>query len=170
MKIALISDIHDNVWNLQKALVHPHLQSTEALLCCGDLCSPFIIKLLGQGYSKPIHLVLGNNDGDVAAIIVVAKGFSNINIHGEYYRGNLGGLSIVMNHYPEKAQKLAEIGGYDVVCHGHDHVLEKGKKIGRTLVLNPGSIMGYHGGQLQDTTPTFLILDTERLTTEVIEL
>ena len=170
MKIALISDIHDNVWNLQKALEHEQLQATEALLCCGDLCSPFIIKLLGQAYQKPIHLVLGNNDGDVAAIIAVAGNFSNIYIHGEYFRGELNGSTIAMNHYPDKAKLLAENGGYDVVCYGHDHQLVTDRKIGNTLLLNPGSIMGYNGGKLKETTPTFVILDTKSLTTEVFEL
>ena len=68
MKISVISDIHDHIWNLQKALSMPELQATEAMLFCGDLCSPFVIHLLGRVYSNPIHMVLGNNDGDVAAI------------------------------------------------------------------------------------------------------
>ena len=76
MKIAVISDIHDNIWNLQKALAMPELQATEAMLCCGDLCSPFVIHLLGRAYSGPVHIVFGNNDGDVAAIIGNAKKYS----------------------------------------------------------------------------------------------
>lgn len=47
MKISVISDIHDHIWNLQKALSMPELQATEAMLFCGDLCSPFVIHLLG---------------------------------------------------------------------------------------------------------------------------
>ncbi len=111
MKIAILSDIHDNVWNLKKALAMNELQETEAMLFCGDLCAPFIVKLLGMGYSKPIHLVLGNNDGDVAAIISNAASFSNIQIHGEYFRGEFGGKTLAANHYPDKARKLAENSG-----------------------------------------------------------
>ncbi|UJH68319.1 YfcE family phosphodiesterase [Allomuricauda sp. SCSIO 65647] len=161
MKTTIISDIHDHVWNLQKALERPELQATEALICCGDLCSPFIIKLLGQGYGNPIHIVLGNNDGDVASIVKVAQNFSNIHIHGEYFRGDLGGISVAANHYPEKARSLAENGGYDVVCYGHNHILLADEMVGDTLLINPGAIMGYHGGELKDLSATFLVLDTE---------
>ena len=167
MKIAILSDIHDNVWNLEKALNTESLQQTDNMLFCGDLCAPFIIKLLGQGYTKSIHTVLGNNDGDVAAIIANANKFDHIHVHGEYYRGELGGLTIAMNHYPDKAKRIAENGGYDVVCYGHNHTLAK-EKVGNTLLINPGAIMGFHGGRLEDIKPTFLILDTDSLKTEVI--
>lgn len=41
MRIAVLSDIHDNVWNLAAALDAG--AETDALICCGDLCSPFIV-------------------------------------------------------------------------------------------------------------------------------
>jgi hypothetical protein len=170
MKIAILSDIHDHVWNLKKALDVPKLQATDAMLCCGDLCAPFIIKLLGQGYAKPIHLVFGNNDGDVDAIIANAQHFSNIQIHGETFHGVLGGRRIAMNHYPDSAKILAEQGGYEVVCYGHDHTLVPDMWLDRTLLINPGPIMGYHGGQLKDIPATFLVLDTDTLQTEVYTL
>jgi len=170
MKIAIISDVHDHVRNLQKALEHSELQATEALLCCGDLCSPFIIKLLGQAYSGPIHLVLGNNDGDVASLIRVSRDFPNINLHGEYFRGELDGKSFAMNHYPDKAKVLAENGSYDVVCYGHNHTLVAQETVNQTLFINPGTLMGFHGGSLAYIPATFLILDTETLTTRAIYL
>ena len=63
MKLGIISDIHDKVDILRKAL--DILQKTDALICCGDLCSPFVIRELGTHYNKEIHLVLGNNDADI---------------------------------------------------------------------------------------------------------
>ncbi|MEO1010878.1 MAG: YfcE family phosphodiesterase [Bacteroidota bacterium] len=167
MKIAIISDIHDHVQNLKKALALPQLQNTEALLCCGDLCSPFMIRLLAQGYPQPIHTVLGNNDGDVASFIQVSKSFLHFQIHGEFFRGDLGGISIAANHYPEKAKALAQNGGYDVVCYGHNHTLAHDEIIGNTLYMNPGAIMGFHGGHLTEIPATFLILDTITLEVEV---
>lgn len=163
MKLLILSDIHDNIWNLEKALTMPVLQQTDSMLCCGDLCSPFIINLLGQGYKKDIHIVLGNNDGDVAAIFRNAAKYSNIHIHGEYFRGEFGGKTFAMNHYPEKAQILAESGAYDVVCYGHNHEIEKGKQVGQTLMLNPGAIMGFNGGNLETIDATFLVLDTDTM-------
>ncbi len=42
MKIAVISDIHNYIWNLHKALVMSELQATEAMPCCGDICSQLV--------------------------------------------------------------------------------------------------------------------------------
>ena len=170
MKIAILSDIHDHVWNLKKALNVPELQATEAMLCCGDLCAPFIIKLLGQGYTNPIHLVFGNNDGDVNAINATAEHFPNIQIHGETFQGELGGRRIAMNHYPDIAKVLAEQGNHEVVCYGHNHTLVSNVWTDSTLLINPGPIMGYHGGQLKDIPATFLILETDTLQTNVYTL
>jgi putative phosphoesterase len=169
MKIALLSDIHDHIWNLKKALETAELQNTDAMLFCGDLCAPFIIKLLGQGYSKPIHLVLGNNDGDVASIIANANSFSHIHIHGEYFKSEFDNKTFAMNHYPDKARKLAEHGAYDVVCYGHNHVQAE-ESIGSTLVVNPGTIMGFHGGSLEEVPATFMTLETATLKTKVVRL
>lgn len=169
MKLAILSDIHDNVWNLQKALQAPELQATEAMLFCGDLCAPFIIKLLGQGYAKPIHLVFGNNDGDVNSIIAVAKNFPNIHLHGETFLGEIGGLKIAMNHYPEKGRAIAENGGYELVCYGHNHTQAE-EMVNNTLLLNPGAIMGFHGGSLKDIPATFMTLDTSTRETRLFTL
>ena len=170
MKITVISDIHDNIWNLQKALSMPELQATEAILFCGDLCSPFVIHLLGSAYSNPIHMVLGNNDGDVAAIIGNSKKYPNIHIHGEYFRGDLGGRSLAMNHYPEKARAIAENGGFDIVCYGHNHTVVNDEMVGDTLLINPGAVMGYHGGKLMDIPATYLVLDTDLLKAKVCQI
>ena len=76
MKIAIISDIHDNVWNLRAAMHWlASLQGDEAaqeLICCGDLCSPFVLSLLANGFSGPIHAVAGNNEGDWRQIMINA--------------------------------------------------------------------------------------------------
>ncbi len=169
MKIGILSDIHDHIWNLRKALETPELQNTDTLLFCGDLCAPFIIKILGQEYSKPIHLVLGNNDGDVAAIIANANNFSNVFIHGEYFRGEFNGKTIAMNHYPDKARKLAEQRIYDLVCYGHNHTLAE-EWIGETLLLNPGTLMGFHGGKLKDIPASFVTLETQTMKPRTINI
>ncbi len=170
MKLTILSDIHDNVWNLQKVLDNPEVQKTGAMLFCGDLCAPFVLKLLGQGYLAPIHAVLGNNDGDLAHIVKVAADFEHIHLHGEYFRGEFGGRTVAANHFPDKGRLLAESGQYDVVCYGHDHQLNRGEKIKNTLLLNPGAVMGYNGAALKDITATYVILDTDTLEVAVNEV
>ena len=148
----------------------PALQATEALLCCGDLCSPFVVHLLGRAYSSPIHIVLGNNDGDVAAIIGNSRNYSNIHIHGEYFRGRLGACTVCMNHYPDKARTIAQNGGFDLVCYGHNHTLVSDEMVGNTLLINPGALMGYHGGNLEDIPATWLVVDTAQLKATVYQI
>ena len=67
MRVAVVSDIHDNIWNLDKAL--KLVADAAVLLCCGDICSPFTLKMLAEGFPGPVHVVFGNNDGDVKAML-----------------------------------------------------------------------------------------------------
>jgi len=80
MKIAVMSDIHDNVWKLEAALTKLRELQPDALICCGDLCSPFIVGLMTRalhdeqaGLVVPIHVVFGNNDADLYRITAQAK-------------------------------------------------------------------------------------------------
>jgi hypothetical protein len=62
MRVAIVSDIHDHVWRLAGVLAHA--SDCEAMVCCGDLCSPFVIAQLAEGFEGALHVVFGNNDGD----------------------------------------------------------------------------------------------------------
>ncbi len=122
MNVAILSDIHDNIPKLQAAL--RRCQEAETLICCGDLCSPFIAKELGQGFSKPVHVVFGNNDGDRFRIAANGAKFPHLNFHGEYVELELGGKTFSVNHFDNIGRAIAKGGGYDVVCFGHNHRFE----------------------------------------------
>ena len=143
MKIAILSDSHDNIWKLAKAM--PTLAAADSVIHCGDLISPFMILRLIQGMGdKPVHIVWGNNDGDKGLITEVASASENIKLHGDFADLVLGGLKIGINHYPNVARSLAESGSYDVVRYGHDHIANE-EWVGKTLLLNPGELMGLQG-------------------------
>jgi len=157
MKIAIISDIHDNVWNLGAAF--ERIQDAQALICCGDLCSPFIVDLMAVGFLKGIHIVFGNNDGDQYRITNNAVKYDGrVIIHGEFAELNLGGKRFAVIHYPDIARSIAESEAYDVVCYGHNHIykVEQGKN---TLLVNPGAIMGYDGVNKKEIPSTFGVYD-----------
>ena len=63
MKIAVLSDIHDNIWNLEKVLKQLKKLKPKAIIFCGDMCAPFTAALLGKA-SVPIYACLGNVDED----------------------------------------------------------------------------------------------------------
>jgi uncharacterized protein len=159
MKIAIISDIHDNVWNLGPAL--ETIKDSETLICCGDLCSPFIVDLMADGFHNQIHIVFGNNDGDQYRITNNAiKYDGRVIIHGEFAELKLDGKRFAVNHYPDIARSIAESEDYDVVCYGHNHVY-KVEKVNETLLINPGAIMGYDGVSKKDIPSTFVVYETE---------
>jgi len=74
MKIAIISDTHDNLATLEKAVDWINKNGIEEIIHCGDICSPYTLQELSKKFSgvKPrgghaplrgkIHLVFGNVD------------------------------------------------------------------------------------------------------------
>jgi uncharacterized protein len=160
MRVAILSDIHDHVWNLASAL--DLIRDADAMICCGDLCSPFVVHQLGRGFGGPIHVVFGNNDGDLFRITANARGYSQIQLHGEWFRGEFEGRKVAANHYDNIARPVAASGEFDLVCFGHNHVFEI-TRAGKTLAVNPGSIMGATfaaDGTRTDVEPTFIVYDT----------
>jgi putative phosphoesterase len=145
MKIAILSDTHDNVETLARAL--PGLQAADVVLHCGDVCSPFTLKRLAEGMgAKPVHLVWGNNDGDRRMLAEVAAQAGNVYLHGEFADFTLGDLRVAMSHYPAVARAVAASGQYGLVCYGHDHQAHE-ERLGATLLLNPGELAGVLTGR-----------------------
>jgi uncharacterized protein len=161
MQIGILSDIHDHVWNLSAAL--PVLADCDALLCCGDLCSPFVIHQLGRGFAGPIHIVFGNNDADLYRITANARHYPHVSLHGEIFKGEFDGRRVVMNHFDAIAREFARGGGaWDLVCFGHNHTLEIAAE-GATLLVNPGAVMGAviePGGGWRAVAPSVAVYDT----------
>jgi len=161
MRIAVLSDIHDNVWKLDAALAAVR-DSTNAMLCCGDLSSPFIAHQIGRGYPHPVHIVFGNNDGDQFRITANAAKYPHLTIHGEMFTGEFDGRKFAMNHFDAIARPMAASGMYDVVCFGHNHTHEI-TLVGKTLAINPGAIMGAAfraDGTRREVASTYMVHDT----------
>jgi putative phosphoesterase len=160
MRLAVLSDIHDNIWKLAAAI--EAVQNTDALLCCGDLCSPFIIHQLGGSYARPIHIIFGNNDADLFRITANARKYAHITLHGEFFRAEFDSRKVAAVHFDNIARPLAASGEFDLVCFGHNHIYEIARP-SRTLLVNPGPIMGAKfgpGGAAIDVPSTFVIYDT----------
>ena len=140
LRIGLLSDIHDHVPALQRAL--PWLQQhTDVLLVLGDLVAPFVMKQLGTHYTKRIHVVFGNNDGDLHRLCATAAGFPHVKLHGELFRNVLGNRAVIAQHYPSIADVI-DPEAADLVAFGHDHRARRSKR-GDAWFVNPGALMGY---------------------------
>jgi putative phosphoesterase len=152
MKIAVISDTHDHLGNLERALKEINGQSPDALLHCGDLCSPFVIDRLAK-FNGPVHIVFGNNEGDQFTIEMVSRRFPNIRLHGEVGFVDTDMGKIAFTHRLEFAKGLACTGEYCAVFYGHTH-RRKSEKIGDTPLINPGELMGLF------ESPGWILFDT----------
>jgi hypothetical protein len=153
MRIAVMSDTHDNVWALAEVMAQ--IQDAEAVLHCGDLCSPFVVIRIGQALTQtPIHIVWGNNDGDTYRLTGAAAEFENVHLHGLTAQLELDGWRVGVNHYPDLARDMALSGNYDLVCYGHDHTAHQ-EQVGSCLLVNPGEVMGLNGRR------SFAWVDTE---------
>jgi putative phosphoesterase len=160
VRVCILSDIHDNVWKLDAALVRA--REAEVMICCGDLCSPFIVHQLGRGFPGRIHVVYGNNDGDRQAIRAVSEQYPQIHIHGEFLRGELDDKLVAVNHYDYIAAPMISSQEFDLVCYGHNHIYQV-TQAGNTLSINPGPIMGAKfapDGTRTEVASTFVFYDT----------
>lgn len=161
MKLAVCSDIHDNIWKLETAL--PLMSEASALIFCGDFCAPFTLAQMAGGFKGPVHVVFGNNDGDPRLLTQVAAKAGNVTLHGQFADLDFDGLHVAVNHYPEIARPIAESGRYGLVCYGQDHKLYQ-EQVGKTLLINPGEIMGRFGRS------TFMLVETTDGSVTVIDV
>lgn len=167
MKIAVISDTHDNIWNIDKALQLIKEAKCEAIIFCGDFCAPFSADRLTRS-GLPIYAVFGNNDEDQGAIIKMSgEKFNFSPLAQEFSELEFSGRKIAFCHYPKLARLLAETGDYDAVFYGHDH-LKNVETVGKTLLCNPGAVCGIVN--FEPGPATFAIYETETNKAELVEL
>jgi putative phosphoesterase len=152
MRVAVLSDIHDNIWNLAKVL--ERTAEADALLFLGDFCAPFTLKQITESFDGPIHCVRGNNDGDMLLLSRVAAKAGNVTFYSPLGELKLDGRRVAITHYPEVAAGLVASGKYDAVFSGHNHKYKE-ERHGDTLWVNPGEVMGRFG------EPGFGFYDTE---------
>ena len=163
MIIAVMSDSHDNIWNLRRALAIVKQRDAEMIIHCGDFIAPFTLAELDQS-GIPVHGVFGNNDGDKYLLTKFSlTSLTNITLYDPVGLVDTNGFKIGFTHHGIVGEGLAAGGNFNLVCFGHSHEYFF-KKIGRTILLNPGEIMG------KDGSPSFCLVDTDTLKIEKIEL
>jgi len=164
MKIAVISDIHDNIWNLKKALDILKKEKIKTAFCLGDYCSPPAFQILMNGLRKA-YCIWGNVDGEKFLITkyVYENNLKNIKLLGVFGEVKIDKKKIALIHNQEIAYPLAKSNLYDAVFCGHFHT-SKVEKIGKTLFANPGEVMGLNG------SPSFGIWDSKTNKIEIVKI
>jgi len=153
MLIAVMSDSHDNIWNLQRAISIILTRGVKMIIHCGDFTAPFMLFELEKA-GIPVHGVFGNNDGDQFLLTKLSlTSLKNVTLHGLIGEVDASGFLIALTHQGMVGEGLASTAKYKMVCFGHSHVYIE-QKVGNTILLNPGEIMG------KDGDPGFCIVDT----------
>lgn len=154
MRLAIISDSHDNIPNMEKTLTWINQNNVELIIHCGDLAAPSMLtKVIAPKFSGEVHFVHGNV-GDPEFLEKSARDFLNVKVHGVVGQIEVDGKKIAFTHFPEKALELAKKDEFDLVFYGHTHKPWE-EKIGRTRLVNPGTLAGMF------YRATFAVYDTK---------
>ncbi|MBI3631594.1 MAG: metallophosphoesterase family protein [Candidatus Staskawiczbacteria bacterium] len=141
MKIAIISDTHDNSANFNKIIDWLNSQKVKIILHCGDISRQDTIDEAVKNFNGEIKFVRGNAD-------------FYLNDIPEKLEIELDGKNIAFVHFPKIAKEMADSGKYNLVFYGHTHKPWE-EKVGNCRLVNPGEAAGYR------FKPTFAVYDTK---------
>lgn len=160
MLVGILSDSHDNVPYLNKAVAIFNQRQVGHVFHAGDFVSAFTSKPftnLKCGFTG----VFGNNDGDK---LFLKERFKNIGeIYDDVYEDIIDNKRIILFHRETLVEKLAESEKYDIIIYGHTHRVDL--REGKPLIINPGECGGWITGK-----STIAVLDTDKLKAEILEL
>ncbi|HCC22569.1 TPA: hypothetical protein DF272_00065 [Candidatus Falkowbacteria bacterium] len=169
--IAICSDSHDNIPNINKFLNQCALKTVDLVIHCGDITTKETRQYFQDNFKGKISFVKGNADiesedddnqrwrrGKKTNRFLVIKRQPI-----PFIEGVIDGIRFAACHEKEKAKRLAEKNLYHFVFYGHSHKPWQ-EKINQTYLINPGTLAGMF------TPPTFAIYDTKTRILDLIQL
>ncbi len=159
MKIGILSDSHDALEKIQKAVHIFQEKKVDGIIHGGDFVAPFSVAIFTH-LTIPWWGVLGNNDGEVVGIFQKSKGL----IHSYYQEIEVNSYRIWVSHYGRPAELAFQSGKYDLSIFGHTH--EKMiKEENDRFLLNPGESCGLLTG-----VASVAICDLKKKEVEFLEI
>ncbi len=163
MKVGILSDSHDHLTNLRRAVEAFNDSGVGYVLHAGDFVAPFVANEL-QKLLCPLLGVFGNNDGERLGLQTRFKGFgAEIKVQPAF--AELGGKRFVIVHENDLVDALAQSGHFDIVVYGHTHKVDIRRAENGCLIVNPGEVCGWLTGKA-----TIVVLDTDTMETRLVEL
>lgn len=159
MKIGLLSDSHDDMEAIAKAVALFNEEAVVQVLHAGDIVSPFTFEIF-RALRAPLGGVYGNNDGDRLLLRDRSAGA----LHVQPHFVTLDGMRGVIVHEPALVKALVRSGDFDLVVYGHTHVPDIHRE-GPALVVNPGKTARLNKGR-----STAALLDTETREARIVDL
>ncbi len=169
MKIGIISDTHEQVDNIKKAVKVFNKEKVGCVYHAGDICSPSVLHLFGELNCK-IKVVFGNNDKDVFKHLKYKP--DNMSFHDVLLTETVNGKKLCMLHGDpvDVVNAIFESKQYDIIIKGHTHVAEI-KQNEKTIMINPGNLFGpYSDFTKKYTKPSVAVYDFKTNKARIIEL
>ncbi len=158
MRIGIISDTHDNLTAIQKAMNVFNKEDVELVLHAGDFCSPFTLMMFKELNCRFIG-VFGNNDGDR----LMLKKMSDGKIFNSPHEINIGDKKAIISHeLPLDALIASQY--YDLIVYGHNHQVDT-RVVDKTIIINPGECCGWLSG-----SSTVAICELDEKKTKIVTL
>jgi hypothetical protein len=150
--IGILSDTHDNLDAVRKAVGFFRDSGCRLIIHAGDFVAPFSAQLLG-GAGCEVKAVFGNCDGEKEGLKEAIGPFGTI--RKAPFLFTYEGKKIAVTHLNGAVGALIESRAHDLIVFGHTHRPEI-RKAGLALVVNPGET----GGQVTDRS-TVALYDPE---------
>jgi hypothetical protein len=151
MKIAIISDTHDNLENLKKFFNFSKKENANILIHCGDVCTRETLREIEKNFDR-VYLSFGN--ADILESLLSLGDSEKIKFFENVGKTEIDNLKIGFCHFPTLAQEFFEKDNFDFFFFGHTHRPQWEEKEGKILA-NPGTLAGLY------FKATFAILDTK---------
>jgi putative phosphoesterase len=141
MRIAVVSDTHNNLRNVTRIVELVNAAGVERVVHTGDITQAKTLEVLARLHA-PLVGVYGNNDERETIAPVAAR------LAMQLVEGSLsfeaGGRRIGVIHDPYDIDGEL-LGAHDLVLHGHNHRLVLERRAG-ALLFNPGECAGMMDG------------------------
>lgn len=164
MKVGIISDTHDDIANIKKAVEIFKKRKIQTVLHLGDVVAPPAIKFF-KGFK--LMGIFGNNDGYKQYLLSTYDAIGG-KLLGDFAVIELDGLKIALYHgeFEDITEALVKSSKYDLVLSGHFHKARI-ERFDNTIWVNPGSAHSYF---TVDRNPTVAVLDTASREVEIVAI
>ncbi|KWT93338.1 metallophosphoesterase [Candidatus Magnetominusculus xianensis] len=162
MLIGVMSDSHDNMSNLVKAVRVFNESNLRYVLHAGDFTTVNTLRTIEDLNAEFIG-IFGNNDSGILShgpLELETNGW----IHRQPHEFTIDNKKFVMIHEHFLVDSIVKDNRCDVLIYGHTHKPEAQQRNG-TYILNPGELCGWLHG-----SPTVAILDTKSMEARIIGL
>ncbi len=159
--IGIISDSHDNLTTVRRAVRIFSDMGCRLVIHAGDFVAPFAAAELRE-LRCPIKAVFGNCDGEKEGLAAIFEGMGKIVEAPLAFEH--AGLRFRVFHLDSPVREAVRTGSCDVLIYGHTHKPEVRRENG-VLIVNPGEA----GGWLHRKS-TVAVLDPKTLDVEVVPI